>query len=91
MARETIEYIIITILSGEITTDGNGAGTVTFTTALPDTNYAISLTAVTSADTTACMANSKATTGFGVVTEDDGGKTEPNIMVGWHVAKFNNP
>lgn len=72
------------IKAGSVITDANGDASVTFGAAFPDINYAIALTpAGIGVDTVTAMYGSKATTGFSVRTEDDGGKAEPNITVDW--------
>jgi len=80
-----------TVKSGTVTTDVNGAASVVFTTGFPDTNYAIVITAQNPGDTTICMFSNKATSGFDLKTEDDGGKVESDVVVDWVAIAYNNP
>jgi len=77
--------------SGSVTTDVNGVATVTLNTPFPDINYSIELTPQGGVDTVTAMYNSKEVTGFGIKTEDDGGKVEPNAVVDWVCTKYSNP
>jgi hypothetical protein len=77
--------------AGTVTTDGNGEATVTFNTAMPSTDYAICLAPMSGADTVAAMYNSKSVNGFGIKTEDDSGKKEPNLDVDWIIIAYSNP
>jgi hypothetical protein len=77
-------------ISGHITTDGSGNGSVTLNTPLASIDYAISLTAE-DVDTVSCMWSSKTVNGFAVRTEDDKGISEPNCNVDWIVNPYNNP
>ena len=72
-----------TVKSGTATTDGSGDATVTFSTAFPDTNYSIMLTALDPGDTCTCMYSSKTASGFSIRTEDDRGSDEGNVTVDW--------
>lgn len=81
----------IVIKSGTITTDGSGNGTVTFTTAFADTNYAISLTAdAIGVDAVIAIYGSKAVDSFSVQTLDDGGKSEANVTIDWIAIEYTN-
>jgi hypothetical protein len=71
------------IKCGTATTDGNGNATVTFGTAFSDTSYSIVLTCAVGADTNITMYSNKATTGFGIKTENDQGQSEGNVSVDW--------
>lgn len=79
------------VYAGSVMTDVNGNASVIFNTAFPDTDYAISLTPEIGLDTVIAMYGNKATTGFSIKTEDDGGKDEPNVNVDWLAVEYNNP
>ena len=80
-----------TIKAGTITTDVNGAASISFNTSFSNTNYAILLSCANPGDTTLAMWSSKAVGGFSVVTEDDGGKAEPSVVVDWLATAYANP
>jgi len=79
------------IKSGTITTDGSGNGTVSFTTAFADINYAISLTPdAIGVDAVIVIYGTKTVGGFSVMTYDDGGKVETNVTVDWITIEYTN-
>lgn len=67
------------VKAGSGTTDSNGTATISFTSDMPDTNYAILLAAENGTDTIMIMWYDKVVGGFKVKTEDDAGKDEPNV------------
>ena len=79
--------------SGEETTDGSGEAVVTFNTAYANTNYFILFGCLDPGDTPIAKVKSgtKTVNGFTIVTEDDGGKTEPNVTVMWACGPYSNP
>ena len=81
----------VVIKTGTITTDGNGVGTVMFTTPFSDVNYAISLACDGSVDDIIVTWSSKTINGFDVRTHDDGGKAEGSVIVNWIAIPYNNP
>jgi len=80
-----------TVKSGEATTDGNGDATVTFNTAFPDTNYAITITALYPTDVATCMFQNKVAGGFDIKTMNDQGNDEPTVTVTWIATPYSNP
>jgi hypothetical protein len=81
----------LTAKAGQVTTDGNGVATVTFTTAFPNTNYAILLTPQNPSDAVMASYDSKATTGFGVTKHEDKGQIKGSVTVDWMAIEYNNP
>ena len=77
--------------AGTITTNSGGTGSVTFTTAFANTNYAISLTPQDPSDAVFATYSSKSTTGFGVTTYEDKGQTTGSVTVNWLAIVYNNP
>ena len=79
--------------AGTVTTDALGEAVVAFNTDYGDLNYFIQLTAGESVDATTCnvKTGTKTTSGFTVITMDDGGKAEPNIEVYWITGPYSNP
>lgn len=80
-----------TTKAGTVTTDGNGVGSVIFTTPFPDTNYAISFACDGSVDDIIATWSNKTVNGFDVRTHDDGGKAEGNSIVDWTAISYSNP
>lgn len=80
-----------TVKSGTVTTNPAGNGSVTFNTPFPDTNYSIALAPLNPGDTTSCMYSDKTASGFNLVTEDDGGKSEGSVTVDWIAIAHYNP
>lgn len=79
------------IKAGMIITDGNGIGTVIFSTPFSNVNYAISFGCDGSVDDIIATWSNKTVNGFDVRTHDDGGKAEGSTTVDWVVIAFNNP
>jgi len=79
--------------SGNVTSDGSGEATVSFNTPYGHTNYFINLTCVSNPDTVVAMVatGTKASGGFTVVTDDDGGKAESGVSVDWCTGPYSNP
>jgi hypothetical protein len=79
--------------SGQVTSDGNGVATVTFNTPYGHTNYFIQLTCVSNPDSVYAMVatGTKASGGFTVVTDDDSGKSESDVIVDWCTGSYSNP
>ena len=79
--------------AGQVTTDGSGEATVSFTTPYGHTNYFVQLTCVSNPDTVTAMVatGTKASGGFTVVVDDDGGKPESGVVVDWCTGAYSNP
>jgi hypothetical protein len=77
--------------AGSITTNGSGVATVTFNTASPSTNYAISLTPLDPGDAVFATYDSKATTGFGIQTFEDKGQSIGSVTVDWVAIEYSDP
>ena len=77
--------------AGTTTTNSSGIGSVTFTTAFADTNYAILMTSLTPSDVAVAMYYNKATTGFGVETREDKGGIIGDITVDWLAIGYSDP
>ena len=75
--------------TGTITTS-SGAGSVTFNTPYPDTNYAIMLTAEKGSDSVIANWVTKTVNGFTITTETDRGGVA-NCIVFWMTAPYSNP
>lgn len=79
--------------AGEVTTNGSAEAVISFNTNYGSTNYFILLTPINPGDTATCMVKSgtKTVSGFTIVTEDDGGKSEPSVTVMWATGLYSNP
>ena len=79
--------------SGQVTSDGDGEATVTFNTPYGHTNYFVQLTCVSNPDSVfaAVATGTKASDGFVVVVDDDGGKPESGVLVDWCTGAYSNP
>jgi len=78
-----------TVKAGTVTTSG-GIATVTFTTAFPDVNYAILLTAVMGADANIACYSNKAAGGFDITAQNDKG-VAVDCVVDWIATPYSNP
>lgn len=93
---EQVQEMLPAIKSGTVTTDGNGVASITFATAFPDANYAISLICKGNGSTIAATYSNKTVAGFSLkakklITEEHLGGNAANAVIDWRVTPYSNP
>lgn len=80
-----------TVKSGTATSDGSGQGSVSFSTAFSDTNYAVSMIALGTADSVFCTCENKTASGFDFYTFNDRGQSVSSVTVEWIAVAYYDP